>query len=138
MDCVVAPFDQTLFEFDEEVNTTLSPEQNSVSPLALMNGVEGSAFTDTTVAAESGEVHKPLLTETVNVPDAETVMDCVVAPFDQVFPVAADEVSTTEPPMQNVVEPLAEIVGVAGVGFTVTVSLAEAFELQPPLVTVTE
>ena len=48
-------------------------------------------------------------------------MDCVVAPVLQVFPVALDDVSVTLPPVQNVVGPLAEIVGVAGAGFTVTV-----------------
>ena len=75
MDCVVAPFDQTLFELEEEVNTTLSPEQNSVSPLALIVGVGGSEFTVTTVAVESGDVHKPLEAETVYDPVVETVMD---------------------------------------------------------------
>ena len=47
-------------------------------------------------------------------------MDCEVDPFDHVLPVAADEVSVTLPPWQNVVAPPAAIVGVAGVGFTVT------------------
>ncbi|MNE12168.1 hypothetical protein D3C80_1049510 [compost metagenome] len=50
-------------------------------------------------------------------------MDCVVSPVDHKFPVAADEVNTTEPPAeQKVVAPLAVIVGTAGIGFTVTVS----------------
>ena len=38
-------------------------------------------------------------------------MDCVVAPVDQVFPVADEDVSTTELPEQNVVGPPAVIVG---------------------------
>lgn len=37
------------------------------------------------------------------------------------FPVALDEVKVTLPPVQNVVGPLAEIVGVLGNGFTVIV-----------------
>jgi len=45
-----------------------------------------------------------------------------VAPFDHVFPEALDEVNVTEPPEQNVVAPPADIVGVEGIGFTVTVS----------------
>jgi hypothetical protein len=42
------------------------------------------------------------------------VIDCVVAPFDQRFPVAEDEVNVTLSPSQNVVAPDAEMVGVAG------------------------
>ena len=63
-------------------------------------------------------------------------MDCVVAPFDQVFPVAEEEVKVTEPPVQNVSGPLAVIVGVAGSGFTVTVVAADVDE-QDPFETVT-
>ena len=137
MDCVVAPFDQRFPVADEEVNTTFPPEQNVVGPPAEIVGVAGMAFTVTTVAAERGEVHNPLSTKTVNVPEVETVIDCVVSPVDQRLLLADEEVSTTEPPAQKVVEPLAEIVGVAGVGFTVTISLAETLELHPPLVTVT-
>ena len=43
-----------------------------------------------------------------------TVIDWLVAPLDQRFPEVADEVSTTFPPEQNVVEPLAVITGIAG------------------------
>ncbi|MNW70982.1 hypothetical protein D3C74_505600 [compost metagenome] len=55
----------------------------------------------------------------------------MVAPFDHVFPVAADDVKTTEPPAQNVVGPPAVIVGVAGSGFTVTVVGADMIEHGP-------
>jgi hypothetical protein len=64
------------------------------------------------------------------------VIDCVVAPVDQVFPVAEEEVKVTEPPVQNVRGPLAVIVGVAGSGFTVTTVAADVDE-QDPLKTVT-
>lgn len=64
-------------------------------------------------------------------------MDCVVAPVDQRLPVAAEEVKVTLPPAQKLVGPPGVIVGVAGVGFTVTVVPADAAELQPALVTVT-
>ena len=43
----------------------------------------------------------------------ETVIDCVVAPLDQVFPVAEDEVKVTEPPAQKISGPFAVIVGTA-------------------------
>ena len=64
-------------------------------------------------------------------------MLCVVAPVDHVFPVADEEVSTTFPPAQKVVAPPAEIVGVAGSGFTVTVVAVEAGDVQPLAVRVT-
>ncbi|MNE21275.1 hypothetical protein D3C80_1144290 [compost metagenome] len=39
------------------------------------------------------------------------MIDCVVSPVDQTFPVVAEEVNTTLPPRQNVVGPSAVIVG---------------------------
>ena len=47
-------------------------------------------------------------------PDEVTVMDCVVAPFDHKLPVAELDVSTTEPPVQNVVGPPAVTVAPTG------------------------
>ena len=61
------------------------------------------------------EVQPAVVTSTVYVPAVETVIDCVVAPVDQRFPLADEEVNTTFPPAQKVVDPLAEIVGVAGI-----------------------
>lgn len=55
-----------------------------------------------------------LATVTVYVPPTVTVMDCVVAPLDHVFPFADEEVNVTSSPEQKVVGPLAAIVGVAG------------------------
>ncbi len=63
-------------------------------------------------------------------------MDCVVNPFDHVFPVAAEEVKTTVPPEQNDVGPLAVIVGVIPVEEIDTTVGAEV-AVQLPLVTVT-
>jgi hypothetical protein len=60
-----------------------------------------------------------------------TVIACVVAPFDHVFPVAELEVKVTEPPEQKVVGPPAEIAGVVGVGLTVTTVEAEVDEHVP-------
>lgn len=53
------------------------------------------------------------------------------------FPVAAEDVSVTSPPAQNVVGPFAVIVGTGGSGLTVTTSDAEVDE-QVPFETVTE
>ena len=92
-----------------------------------MVGVAGTGFTVTVVAAEVAE-HNPVETLTVYVPEVETVMDDVVAPVDQVLPVPAEDVNVTEPPVQKEVGPPAVMVGVAGVGFTVTVVAAEVAE----------
>jgi hypothetical protein len=59
-----------------------------------------------------------LLMVTVYEPAAETMIDCVVAPVDQRFPVAEDDVSVTVLPAQKADGPL--MVGAAGVGFSVT------------------
>jgi hypothetical protein len=61
-------------------------------------------------------------------------MEGVVAPFDQIFPVAAEEVSTTFPPEQKVVGPLAVIVGTVAVDPTDTTIGAEVSTGQPPTV----
>lgn len=53
------------------------------------------------------------------------------------LPAADDEVSVTLPPWQNVVGPPALIVGVEGIGLTVTTFAIEGDEVHPILVTVT-
>ena len=53
------------------------------------------------------------------------------------LPVAEDEVSNTEPPLQNVVGPPGVIVGVAGIAFTVTTVAADGSDGQPFAVTTT-
>jgi uncharacterized protein with GYD domain len=60
----------------------------------------------------------------------------LVEPFDQLFPVAFDEVKVTDPPEQKVVAPLALIVGVDGTVFTETVVGIDV-ALHVPLETVT-
>jgi hypothetical protein len=55
----------------------------------------------------------------------------VVDPSDQVFPVALDEVNITEPPEQKVVGPLALIIDVVGIEFTVTVVGLDDVEHDP-------
>lgn len=114
IDCVNSPLDQRLLLAAEDVSTTLPPVQKVVGPLAEIVGVTGIGFRVIVVAAELAEEHPPTVWVTVYGPAAETVIDCVTAPVDQVFPVAAEEVSTTLPPVQKVVGPPAVIVGVAG------------------------
>lgn len=66
------------------------------------------------------------------------MIDCVVSPVDHKFPVAAEDVSTAEPPAQKVVALPAEIAGTVGIGFTVTLIVFEAVEEQGPSMMVTE
>ena len=57
-----------------------------------------------------------------------------VAAFDQTFPDDSEDVSVTEPPSQNVVAPLVEMVGAAGFGFTATFVIDEVDEHPFPSV----
>src|SRR5712691_13445204 len=76
------------------------------------------------------------VTVTLELPLALTVIDDVVAPFDQRYDDPLDAVSVTLPPAQNVVGPPAVILAV-GLALTVTV-VGAGVVLQPlALVTVT-
>jgi hypothetical protein len=59
------------------------------------------------------------------------VIDCVAEPSDHVFPEEEEDVKVTDPPEQKVVGPPAEMVGVAGASFTVTVSGLDVAEHVP-------
>ena len=120
IDWVVAPFDQRFPVADDEVNTTLSPLQKVVEPLAVIVGFSGLGITVMVVPAEGADKQIPLLVATVYVPEVVTTIDCVVSPFDQTFPVAADDVKVLLPPSQKLVEPLTLIVGAAGGGVIAT------------------
>jgi hypothetical protein len=74
------------------------------------------------------------VTVTVYEPATETMIDCVVAPVDQRFPVADDDVRVIVVPAQKALGPL--IVGVGGAGFNVTTKGADVAE-PPSVVTVT-
>jgi len=109
-----------------------------VRPLAVIVGVAGVGLTKTSVEAEEPEVHPPVISSTVYEPGVVTVMDCVVSPVDQTFPLGAEEVNTTEFPEQNVVGPPAVIVGTKGIGLTITDVEAELAVHPNPFVTTTE
>ena len=66
------------------------------------------------------------------------MIDWVVSAVDQVFPVGAEDVNVTDPPVQKVVGPLVTIIGTPGEGFTVTVVGADAATQPEPFPTVTE
>ena len=63
-------------------------------------------------------------------PALDTVMDWVVAPVDQILLLALLDVNVTLSPSQKVVGPDAVIVGVTGIGFTVT-TVGKETEVQP-------
>jgi hypothetical protein len=114
IDCVVAPLDQRFPVADDDVSVTVLPAHTSELP-PLMVGVDGSGLAVTANAAEVAEQPSALVTFTVYEPAVETMIDCVVAPVDQRFPVVEDEVRVMVVPVQKALGPL--MVGVAGVGF---------------------
>jgi hypothetical protein len=63
-------------------------------------------------------------------PVVETEIEDVDAPVDQRWPLPAEEVSVTLPPVQKVVAPPGVIVGLAGTGSTVTAMLSAALVPQ--------
>ena len=73
--------------------------------------IVGVGFTVTTVANDVAEQPLTFVKVTAYEPPVDTVIDCVTAPVDHVFPVADEEVNITLPPEQNVVGPPAVIVG---------------------------
>jgi hypothetical protein len=133
IDCVVAPVDQTLPVNAEDVRVIVLPAQNELGPVIV--GVTGSGSEVTTCATEVAEQPFASVTVTLYDPAAETVIDCVIAPVDQRFPVNAEDVSVIVLPAQNALGPL--IVGVAGRGFEVTACAAEVAEQPFASVTVT-
>ena len=123
---------------ESEVRITLLPSQNVVAEAAVIVGVAGIGLTVTVSVAETPELQPLEITSTENIPLAETVIDCDVSPFDQKLSFADEEVRTTESPSQNVVGPLAVIVGIAGTGLTVTGIVFDTPDEQPFEITSTE
>ena len=65
------------------------------------------------------------------------MIDCEVAPLDQMLPVAEDDVSVTLWPWQKVVAPDAVIVGATGAVVRATTTGADGMVLHVPLLTET-
>ena len=122
------------------VYVTAVPAQTLVPGLAAMLTLTGrDELTVTVTPAEVADVQPLSVFVTVYVPADETTIERVVAPvLHRCVPVVAEEVSVTDPPEHSAVGPDAEMVGVAGRGFTVTVVAAELDEHPEALVTVTK
>jgi len=133
IDCVVAPVDQTLPVADEELSVIGLPGQNELGPLRVGVGGTGAAVLVTTNGADVAEQPPASVTVTVYVPAVETMIDCVVAPVDQRFPVAEDELSVIVLSADTEEGPL-----IAGVAAALTVTTNGADVAEPrALVTVT-
>lgn len=93
-----------LFVAALEVKVTEDPLQKFNGPLAEMTGTGGLGFTVTSTEACS---EHPLVSTkaTLYVPLLETVMNELEEPVDQLYELAADALSVTLPPAQNVVGP---------------------------------
>ena len=131
MDWVVSPVDHKLPPVEEDVSTTEDPAQiDSVVPVTIV-GTGGREFTVTVCGAEEPEEHPLEITCTKNVPEVFTVIDWVVAPFDQKLLLGEEEVKVTDPPAQKVVALLAVMVGTAGIVFTITFTGADGAEVHP-------
>ena len=118
---------------EDEVTVIVLPGHSADGPLIV--GVGGRALAVTANGAEVAEQPLALVTLTVYEPAVETMIDCVVSPVDQRFPVAVDDVNVIVPPAQKDVGPL--MVGVGGAGNAVTTKGADAVEQAPTPLTVT-
>ena len=123
---MVAPFDQVYPPTDvaDEARVIVLPGQMLSDPLAVIVGTVGVVLTVTVVGADV-LLQEPEVTVTLRVQEVVTVIDCVVAPFDQRFPVELLDVRTTLPPGQKETGPLALIVGVGIEEETVTTTIAD-------------
>ena len=70
-------------------------------------------------------------------PDADTLMDWVVAPVDHRYEDPAEAVSVADEPEHTFIEPAGLIVGVGGVAPVVTEVAADTAVHPPAFVTVT-
>jgi hypothetical protein len=109
---------------------TEPPGQNDVGPPAVMTGVDGLALTVTVVGAEVALQPLAFVTVTLHEPVVVTLIDCVVAPFDQRYDVPAFAVSVTLPPAQKVVGPAA-LIEAAGSAFTATFTGCDVVPQSP-------
>ena len=96
----------------------------------------GSGLTVTATFGDFRTHPFAFVTVTLYEPPLATLIDCVVAPFDQRYVRPPGALRVTLPPSQNVVGPLGVTVA-SGSGFVVTVIGAEVFEQFDAFVTVT-
>lgn len=103
-----------------------------------MVGLAGKLFTVTTTGIEAKDEQPNAVALTEKLPPVVTLNVLDIAPVLHTLPDVALEVKVTELPEQKVVGPLAVTVGVAGIGFTTTLTGTEAAEEQPNALDITE
>jgi hypothetical protein len=129
----VAVVDQRLPDAYEDVSTILPPVQIVVPPDDVITGAAGLETVVTVTGVEGADTQPlPSVNVTENVPAAQAVTEVAKDPFDQVFPLVAEEVRLTLPPGHNAVEPLAVTVGAAGIGLVITSICVDSGEVHPP------
>ena len=94
---------------------------------------EGSVFTMIFFADEYAEQPFASMVFTESLEELFTVIDCEVSPVDHKYFLAAVADKLTDPPWQNVVEPLEVIVGITGV---LTTIFNEEDQAEHPLISV--
>lgn len=97
MEDEVSPVDHKRLPDTPQDNKRVPPWQNEREPFAAITGAEGNGSTETTTGAEVAE-HPELVTVTEKLPLDVTLIEEVVALFDQRLPDDALEVSVTDPP----------------------------------------
>jgi hypothetical protein len=111
IDRLVAPFDQSHEVPSFAVSVALLPGPQSASESFVVI-VERPVVM--TTGSDRGDSQAPLRTRTVYEPGSLMMIDCVVAPFDQVQPSAFGAVSVTLPPAGQSSVAVAAIVGFGG------------------------
>lgn len=106
-----------------EARITEPPWQKVTAPKAV---IEAVVIGITVMLCVTEAEAQPLDTVKVYMPAALTEIVGVVAPVDQLFPLAEPEDRVTEPPAQKLVGPLAVMLAVMVEGITVTAMLEEA------------
>jgi hypothetical protein len=131
---VVAPFDQRYPLACDDVSVRTVPGQTFSVPLAVTVGTAGAAFASTTTGVEVPEQLPPPVV-TVKDPEVDTVIDCVVAPFDHWYDEAVLQDNVTLLPGQNAVGPDVVTTGAVPVPAFVTTAAAEVAFVPDEFVT---
>ena len=118
----------------DEVSVRTEPGHTLSELLAVTVGTAGVELALTVIGVDVPEQDPPPVV-TVNVPDVETVMDCVVAPFDHWYDDALLQVNMTLLPGQNAVGPDADTTGAVPVPAFDTTAAADVAFVPEELVT---
>ena len=117
----------------ETLNVVFPPAQKLAVPDEIL-GVAGAAFTVTTIACEIALVQPLAIARAVKVPACVTVISSPMAPLLHKYVTLAPMAAMPKvalPPAQKLVAVAAAMIGVAGTGFTVTITVGANADVQP-------